>query len=199
MAINLTKGQRISLTKETNGLSNLRIGLGWDPAEQKQGFLGSLLKGTTNIDCDASILMLDSNGKIRTKDNVIYFGNLRSSNESVIHMGDNLTGEGEGDDEQILIDLNKIPSDTEKLVFVVNIYDCKKRNQHFGMIKNAYIRVMDSSNNNELLRYNLTDSYSNMTALMVAEIYRHDQEWKFAAVGEGTNDVSLSNIVRKFN
>ncbi|MCT4585956.1 MAG: TerD family protein [Peptostreptococcaceae bacterium] len=199
MAINLTKGQRISLTKETNGLSNLRIGLGWDPAEQKQGFLGALLKGSTNIDCDASILMLDSNGKIRTKENVIYFGNLRSSNESVIHMGDNLTGEGEGDDEQILIDLNKIPSDIDKLVFVVNIYDCKKRNQHFGMIKNAYIRVMDSSNNNELLRYNLTDSYSNMTALTVAEIYRHGQEWKFAAVGEGTNDVSLSNIVRKFN
>lgn len=199
MAINLTKGQRISLTKETNGLSSLRIGLGWDPAEQKQGFLGSLLKGTTSIDCDASILMLDSNGKIRTKENVIYFGNLRNSNESVIHMGDNLTGEGEGDDEQILIDLNKIPSDIDKLVFVVNIYDCKKRNQHFGMIKNAYIRVMDSSNNNELLRYNLTDSYANMTALMVAEIYRNNQEWKFAAVGEGTNDVSLSSIVRKFN
>lgn len=201
MAISLQKGQKISLSKETGGLTRLMIGLGWDPVKSSpKGLLGSLFGGgEPNIDCDASVLMLDSNGKIRSKKDVIYFGNLRSDNESVMHMGDNLTGEGEGDDEQVFIDLEKISSNVQKLVFIVNIYDCERRKQDFGLIDNAFIRILDASNNRELIRYNISESYSGKTALMVAEIYRHGGEWKFGALGEGTFEKSLSEIVRKFS
>lgn len=202
MAISLQKGQKISLSKETGGLSRLMIGLGWDPVKSSpKGLLGSLFGGggQPNIDCDASVIMLDSNGKINSKKDIIYFGNLRSENESVMHMGDNLTGEGEGDDEQVFVDISKIPQNIKKLMFVVNIYDCEKRKQDFGLIENAFIRVLDASNNKELIRYNISESYAGKTALMVAEIYRHNDEWKFGAIGEGTLEKSLSEIVRKFS
>ncbi|RKD25276.1 Stress response protein SCP2 [Caminicella sporogenes DSM 14501] len=200
MSINLKKGQRISLTKDNQGLSKIMVGLGWDPVKKGSGgLLGALFGGgAPDIDCDASVLMLDANDKIKDKNDIIYFGNLTSKCGSVRHMGDNLTGEGEGDDEQIMIDLNKVPANIQKLVFVVNIYDCVRRKQDFGMIQNAFIRIVNMANNQELVRFNLTEQYSGRTALFVGEIYRHNNEWKFAAIGEGTNDTSLKDIVQRF-
>lgn len=199
MPINLQKGQRINLTKSGESLSKLVVGLGWDPVSKAsvKGLFASIFGGTANIDCDASVIMLNENGKLKSG-NVIFFGNLRSTCGSVVHTGDNLTGEGEGDDEVILVDLPKVPRDITKLVFVVNIYDCKQRKQDFGMIKNAYIRIVNTSNNEELIRYSLSDDYSGKTALIVGEIYRHEDEWKFAAIGEGTNDTSIADISKKY-
>ncbi len=142
-------------------------------------------------------LMLE-NDKMTDSKNVIYFGNLKSRCGGVVHTGDNLTGEGDGDDEQILIDLAKVPAQINKLVFVVNIYDCVRRKQDFGMIQNAFIRVVDQSNREELVTYNLRDNYSGKTSLIAAEIYRQDGEWKFAAVGEGTNDTKIGDIVNRY-
>ncbi|WP_102348982.1 TerD family protein [Bacillus sp. Marseille-P3661] len=202
MAISLQKGQRIDLTKGNAGLSKIMIGLGWDPVQPKKsgGFLGGLLGGGAsgpNVDCDASVIMLE-NDKFVDKKNLIYFGNLNSSCRSVEHKGDNLTGDGAGDDEQIIVELQKVPQQVNKLVFVVNIYDCVRRKQDFGMIQNAFIRVVNMSNKEELLKFNLTDNYSGKTSLIVAEIYRHGDEWKFAAVGTGTNDRGLEDIVKGY-
>ena len=138
------------------------------------------------------------NDKLQNKDDLIYFGNLKSKCGGVIHTGDNLTGEGDGDDEQILIDLSKINKDVNKLVFVINIYACESRKQDFGMIKNAYIRIADNSSKKELIKYNLTDDYSGKTALIVGEVYKHNGEWKFAALGEGTNHIRLSDIAADY-
>ncbi|MCM3566884.1 TerD family protein [Neobacillus mesonae] len=202
MAINLQKGQRVDLTKGNPGLSKILVGLGWDPVQKSGGGLfGSLFGGggNANIDCDASVIMLGANDKLGSNKDVIYFGNLKSNDGSVQHSGDNLTGDGDGDDEQIWVDLNRVPSTIQKLVFVVNIYDCVKRKQHFGMIQNAFIRVVNPTNNQELLHYNLTDNYSGLTALVTGEIYRSGNEWKFAAIGSGTNAASLSEVVRSYS
>ncbi|MEH7254722.1 TerD family protein, partial [Neobacillus niacini] len=162
-------------------------------------FGGGGAGGGANVDCDASVIMLGANDKIQNNKDVIYFGNLKSNDGSVQHSGDNLTGDGDGDDEQVMVDLSRVPASVQKLVFVVNIYDCVKRKQHFGMIRNAFIRVVNPSNNNELIRYNLSDDYNGNTALVVGEIYRHNTEWKFAAVGTGTNAASLSEVVRSYS
>ncbi len=201
MAISLQKGQRVDLTKGNAGLSKIMVGLGWDPVEQKKGgFMGGLLGGgkAADVDCDASVLMLSETDKLVNKSNLIYFGNLRSGCGSVVHSGDNLTGDGDGDDEQIIVDLSRIPANVHKLLFFVNIYDAIKRKQDFGMIQNAFIRVVNGSNNQEMLRYNLSENYSGKTALMVAEIYRHGTEWKFGAIGEGTHDASLGEVVKRY-
>ncbi|UAC46963.1 TerD family protein [Bacillus aquiflavi] len=201
MAINLTKGQRVDLTKGQPGLSKILIGLGWDPVNGRGGggFLGSLFGGgSANIDCDASVILLGENDKLRKNNDVVYFVNLKSSDGSVRHTGDNLTGHGDGDDEQIIVDLNKVSSSIQKLVFVVNIYNCVKRKQHFGMIRNAFIRVVNHTNNEELIHYNLTDDYSGKTTLIVGEIYRNGNEWKFAAVGDGTTASTLGETVRSY-
>ena len=192
MSINLKKGQKIDLRKSNPGLSTIRVGLGWDPIEQGGGFLKSLFgSGNTDIDCDASVFLLNEDSK---PIDLVYFGNLRTKNDSIIHTGDNLTGEGAGDDEVILGDLDKIPSQVNKLLFVVNIYDCVRRNQHFGMIKNAYIRMTDAKKNSEIARYNLSDDYRGRTALLVGLIYRYEGTWKFSAIGEGTNDTGLNDM-----
>lgn len=193
MTISLAKGQKIDLTKGNAGLTSLLVGLGWDPVKQK-GFF----KRTPNIDCDASVIMLNENEKLESKEDVIYFGNLKSSCGSVHHTGDNLTGEGDGDDEQILVDLSKIPSRIHKLMFVVNIYQCVEKKQDFGMIENAFIRMVDRTQNNELAHYNLTEDYAGQTALIPGEIYRHNDEWKFNAIGQATKDVSISQIANKY-
>ncbi|EMI14035.1 stress adaptation protein [Bacillus stratosphericus LAMA 585] len=200
MAITLEKGQRIDLTKGKAGLTNILVGLGWDPVSQGGGFLGKLFGGGgggADIDCDASVLMLKNDKFVENKD-LIYFGNLKSKCGSVEHTGDNLTGEGDGDDEQVLVNLSKVPGNVNKLVFVVNIYDALRRNQHFGMIQNAYIRIVDRSNNQELVKYNLKDEYAGKTSLIVGELYRHENEWKFVAVGNGTNDAKLADITRNY-
>lgn len=199
MAINLKKGQKIDLRKSNPGLSQIRVGLGWDPVEQGGGFLKSLFAAKEPaIDCDASIFLLNEDSK---PIDLVYYSNLRTRNDSIIHTGDNLTGEGSGDDEVILVDLDKIQPEVDKLLFVVNIYDCIKRKQHFGMIKNAYIRMNDAKNNSEIARYNLSDNYNGKTALIVGLIYRYQGTWKFSAIGEGTNDTGLvdmkKNLERK--
>ncbi len=201
MSVNLQKGQRIDLSKNGDSLSKIMIGLGWDPVTQgeSKGILGGLFKKSApNIDCDASVLMLDENNKLNSGDSIIYFGNLKSKCGSVVHTGDNLTGEGEGDDEQILVDLSKIPQKINKLVFVVNIYDCLRRKQDFGLIQNAYIRISNSVSNKELVKYNLSDNYSGKTSLITGEIYRHNDGWKFVAIGEGTNNESLKSIAQQY-
>lgn len=199
MAITLQKGQKIDLTKGNAGLKNIMVGLGWDPVQQKSGglFGGLFGGGGSNVDCDASVLMLDENDRLLDKKSVIYFGNLTSKCGSVKHTGDNLTGDGDGDDEQVLIDLSKVPANVHKLVFVVNIYQAVQRKQHFGMIQNAFIRVVDSASRTELVHYNLSDNYSDMTSLIPGEIYRHGGEWKFAAVGSGTKDASITEIANR--
>jgi stress response protein SCP2 len=209
LAINLQKGQRVDLTKGNPGLSKIMVGLGWDPVQSSGksgggGLFGSLFGGGgagggANVDCDASVIMLGANDKIQNNKDVIYFGNLKSNDGSVQHSGDNLTGDGDGDDEQVMIDLSRVPGNIHKLVFVVNIYDCVKRKQHFGMIQNAFIRIVNPTNNSELIKYNLTDNYSGLTSLVVGEIYRHGNDWKFGAIGSGTNAASLSEVVRSFS
>lgn len=202
--ISLQKGQKIDLTKGNPGLTKILVGLGWDEAQKPgktgKGFLGGLLSGGTSqaIDCDASAVMLDQKEKLTRKERLVYFGNLQSPDGSVKHSGDNRTGDGEGDDEQIQLDLSKVPSDVFKIVFVVNIYDCIKRKQDFGLITNAFIRVVNPANGNELCRFNLSENYTGKTGLIIAEVYRHNTEWKFAAIGEGTLDGSLSELIRRY-
>ena len=204
MAINLVKGQKIDLTKGRSSLSSIMVGLGWDPVETKKsgGFLSSLLGGGggggSEIDCDASVIMLDNNGKLTGKENLIYFGNKKSRDGSVVHTGDNLTGEGEGDDETINIDLKSISPSIDRLIFVVNIYNAKQKKQDFGMIENAFIRLVDNQTREELIHYNLTENYSGKTSLIAGELYRQGNEWKFSAVGEGTTDSDIGSIANKY-
>ncbi|MDR2879384.1 MAG: TerD family protein [Fusobacteriales bacterium] len=198
MGINLQKGQKIDLTKGNEGLTDLLVGLGWDAAKPAGGGLFNAFKSAPSIDCDVSVLMLGADDKLITEKDVIYFGNLTHKSGAVKHMGDNLTGDGDGDDEQIFINLSKIPANIEKIVFVVNIYNAVVRKQHFGMIKNAFIRILDSKKKTELLRFNLSDNYTDKTALFTGEVYRYNKEWKFAAIGEGTTDKGLKEIIQKY-
>jgi tellurium resistance protein TerD len=199
MSVNLQKGQRVDLTKGNAGLSKITVGLGWDAVQKSGGFLKGLIgKPAANIDCDASAIMLNSNDKLSRKEDLVYFGNLKSLCGSVQHSGDNLTGDGDGDDEQIVVELSKVPANINKIVFVVNIYACVDRRQDFGMIRNAFIRIVNNSNNQELVKFNLSENYAGKTALFAGEIYRNNQEWKFAAIGEGTNDTGLKDIVLKY-
>ena len=198
MAVNLQKGQKVSL-KKSNGskLSKLMVGLGWDAVEKSGGFFSNLFSGKKDIDCDASVFVCQG-GKFVDKEDLVYFGNLEHKSHAIKHMGDNLTGEGEGDDEQIFVDLDKIPSQYDKLIFVVNIYKAVDRKQHFGMIKNAYIRIIDSDSNEELCRFNLSDDYTDMLSMIAGEVYRRGNEWKFNAVGSGTTDTGLSTLSQRF-
>ena len=201
MSVNLQKGQKVNLKKsDGQALSRIRVGLGWDPVEQKSsGFFGSIFGGggTPDIDCDASVIVCQG-GRLAGKGDVVYFGNLKHSSGAIVHTGDNLTGDGEGDDEQILVDLTAVPAVYDKLVFVVNIYDCKSRKQDFGMIANAFIRICDERTGEEFCRYNLSESYAGMTAMIFGEIYRHSGEWKFNAIGQGTKDISLNQVKMRY-
>ena len=201
MSVNLQKGQKVNLKKsDGQALSRIRVGLGWDPVEQKSsGFFGSIFGGggTPDIDCDASVIVCQG-GRLAGKGDVVYFGNLKHSSGAIVHTGDNLTGDGDGDDEQILVDLTAVPAVYDKLVFVVNIYDCKSRKQDFGMIANAFIRICDERTGEEFCRYNLSESYAGMTAMIFGEIYRYNGEWKFNAIGQGTKDISLNQVKRRY-
>lgn len=194
MSISLQKGQKVSLTKNNTGLSKVIVGLGWDEVERKRG-LFSLRPQP--IDCDATVILLQ-NGKLVNSEDIVYFGNLMHYTGTVQHMGDNLTGEGDGDDEQIILDLSKIPTEYDRAVIVVNIYDAVRRHQHFGLIENAFIRLVDGRNNCEMFKYNLTDDYSGCTAMIFGEVYRHNDEWKFSAVGQGTRDTSISDLAKRY-
>ncbi|MDE6665154.1 MAG: TerD family protein [Ruminococcus sp.] len=194
MSVSLQKGHKISLSKDNTGLSCVVVGLGWDETSRKKGLFA---KKESAIDCDASALIL-TNGKLAGKEDIVYYAHLRHGSGSVVHKGDNLTGAGAGDDEQIVVDLSAVPYGVDRIVFVVNIYQAVQRKQHFGMIKNAFIRIVDNRNNNEMCRYNLTDDYSGCTAMIFGEIYKHNNEWKFNAVGQGTADPGLSELAGRF-
>lgn len=195
MSISLQKGQKVSLSKDREGLSSVMIGLGWDEVQQKRS--GLFTPKPQPIDCDASAIVL-KNGRLMDNADIVYFGNLRHKTGKVQHMGDNLTGAGDGDDEQILVDLAGIPAEYDKIVLVVNIYQAVQRHQHFGMIQNAFIRLMDGRNNSEMCRYNLSDDYSGMTAMIFGEVYRHNGEWKFSAIGQGTTDPGLVELASRY-
>ena len=194
MSISLQKGQKVSLSKERAGLSQVIIGLGWDEVQQKKGFFAPK---PLPIDCDATAFVLQ-NGKLVDKEDIVYFGNLRHKSGTIQHMVDNLTGAGEGDDEQIIVDLARVPAQYDRIVIIVNIYQARERQQHFGMIRNAFIRLVDGRNQSEMCRYNLTDDYSGRTAMIFGEVYRHNGEWKFNAIGQGTNDNSIGDVVNRY-
>jgi len=175
MGISLSKGGNVSLSKEEPGLKKILIGLGWDPR----------MTDGPGFDLDASVFMLGENGKVRTDTDFIFYNQLKSPDGSVEHLGDNLTGGGEGDDEQVVVELDKVPTDVSKLVLGVTIHEAEQRKQNFGMVANAFIRIVNHDTNNEIARYDLSEDYSTETAMLFGEVYRHGAEWKFRAVGQG--------------
>jgi tellurium resistance protein TerD len=175
MAISLQKGGNINLSKEAPGLKNIILGLGWD----------TRATDGVDFDLDASLFMLNVNGKVRTDADFIFYGQLTSSCGSVVHAGDNRTGEGDGDDEKIGIDLAKVPAEVQKLAIAVTIHEAVNRAQNFGMVSNAFIRVVNKDNNNEIARFDLSEDASTNTAMIFGELYRHANDWKFKAIGQG--------------
>ncbi|MCW2596240.1 MAG: TerD-like protein [Jatrophihabitans sp.] len=187
MSVSLSKGGNVSLSKEAPGLTAVLVGLGWD-ARTTTG---------ADFDLDASALMVGTNGKILSDAHFIFFNNLTSPEGSVEHTGDNLTGEGEGDDEAIKVNLAAVPAEVDKIVVTVSIYDAESRGQSFGQVRNAYIRVVNQADNNEITRYDLTEDASTETAMIFGELYRNGPEWKFRAVGQGYS-TGLAGIARDF-
>ena len=175
MAVSLSKGGNVSLSKEAPGLSNIVIGLGWD----------SRATDGAAFDLDASAFLVKEDGKVRNDSDFVFYNNAKSSDGSFQHTGDNTTGEGEGDDEQIKASLNSIPGEVTKIAFAVTIHDAESRQQNFGMIQSAFIRVVNEANNQEIVRYDLSEDFSTETALIFGEIYRNGTDWKFKAVGQG--------------
>lgn len=184
---NLRKGERVSLTKDNPNLDKIHVGLGWDVNQY----------GTGDYDLDASVFMLGANDKIQDIRHFVFFNNLQSPEGAIKHTGDNRTGDGDGDDESIKVQLSKVPTSVEKIVFVVTIYDAMARRQNFGQIENAFIRIDDESTGGTLLKYDLTEDYSSASSVIVGEIYRHGAEWKFNAKGEGLKD-EIEGVCRKY-
>lgn len=174
--INLSKGQKVDLTKGNPSLKNIMVGLGWDV---------NTFDGGADFDLDASAFILGANGKCPNEKDFIFYGNLSHSSGAVTHMGDNLTGEGEGDDEQIQVDLSLVPQNIEKIAFTVTIYDADRRRQNFGQVSNAYIRIIDLATNQEIIHYDLGEDFSIETAIVVGELYKYAGNWKFNAIGSG--------------
>lgn len=194
----LKKGQKVDLTKGNAGLNALCVGLGWDEVEKKKGFLSSLFGGDADdIDVDASALVL-RNGKLARNEDLVYYGNLRHASSAVLHMGDNLTGGGDGDDEQIKIYLGMLPPDCDRIVFVVNIYKAFQKQQHFGMVKNCFIRIVNDQTGVELMRYDLSENYDGMTGMIFGEVFRNGNEWDFSAIGQPTRDPGLKEMVARY-
>jgi tellurium resistance protein TerD len=175
MAISLTKGGNVSLTKEAPGITKTTVGLGWNPR----------VTDGAGFDLDAIAFLVTEGGKVRADNDFIFFNNLKSSDGSVVHNGDNRTGEGDGDDETLSVDLSKVPADVAKVIFAVTIYDGQTRNQNFGQVENAYIRVSNDAGGTEIARYDLSEDSSTETAMIFGELYKHGTEWKFRAVGQG--------------
>lgn len=175
MAVTLQKGGNVSLEKVAPGMTRCIVGLGWD----------TRVTDGADFDLDASVFMVGADGKIRSDADFIFYNQLTSSCGSVEHTGDNLTGEGDGDDESIKVDLTGIPADVSKLVVGVTIHDAESRKQNFGQVSNAFMRIVNESNSEEVIRYDLSEDYSTETALIFGELYRHNSEWKFKAIGQG--------------
>lgn len=176
MAVSLKKGQKVDLTKTNPGLSKIIAGLGWDTNKYDGGH---------DFDLDTAAFIVGEDGKVTSDSDFVFYNNLNHPSGAVTHLGDNRTGEGEGDDEQIKLDLDKVPSNVQKIAFTVTIHDAEERGQNFGQISNAFIRIFNEATNEELIRYDLSEDYSIETAVVVGELYRHNTEWKFAAVGSG--------------
>ena len=175
MALSLSKGGNLSLSKEAPGMTKVLVGLGWD-ARSTDG---------QDFDLDASAFLLKADGKVRADSDFIFYNQLKSVDGSVEHTGDNRTGEGDGDDEAIKVDLSKVPADIDRIAFTVTIHEAEARKQNFGQVRNAFIRIVNQDNNNEVARYDLAEDASTETAMIFAELYRNGAEWKFRAVGQG--------------
>lgn len=175
MAVSLTKGGNVSLSKEAPGLTSITIGLGWDPR----------VTDGQDFDLDGSAFLLNTSGKVRTDSDFIFYNNKTSTDGSVNHNGDNRTGQGDGDDETISIELNKVPADIDKIIVAVTIHEGNARGQSFGQVSKAYIRIVNQAGGAEIARYDLSEDASTDTAMIFGEVYRHGTEWKFRAVGQG--------------
>jgi tellurium resistance protein TerD len=175
VGVSLSKGGNVSLTKEAPGLTSIVVGLGWD------------VRTTTgaDFDLDASAIACRADGKVVSDQHFVFFNNLKSPDGAIQHQGDNLTGEGEGDDEQIKVGLTTLPVEIDKIVFPVSIYDAESRQQSFGQVRNAFIRIVNDAGGAEIARYDLTEDASTETAMVFGEVYRHGADWKFRAVGQG--------------
>ncbi len=175
MALSLQKGGNLSLSKEAPGLTKILVGLGWDPRSTDG----------TQFDLDASAFLLNASGKVRGDADFIFYNQLKSPDGSVEHAGDNRDGAGDGDDEAIKVDLSRVPVDVDKIAFTVTIHDAENRRQNFGQVGNSFIRIVNETNGSEIVRYDLAEDASTETAMIFAELYRHNSEWKFRAVGQG--------------
>jgi len=187
MAISLQKGGNVNLSKEAPNLKKIIIGLGWDPRSTD---------GAT-FDLDGSAFLLKNDGKVRGDSDFIFYNNLKSTDGSVVHTGDNTTGEGEGDDERLEIDLSRVPTDIERISITVTIHDADARRQNFGMVSKAFIRCLNAEGEREIARYDLSEDSSTETAMIFGEIYRYNGEWKFKAIGQGFNG-GLGPLARSF-
>jgi len=188
MPINLSKGQKVDLTKGRAGLDNILAGLGWDTNRYDGGH---------DFDLDVSVFMTGANGTVETDSNFVFYNNPQDAAGSVVYSGDNRTGAGEGDDETVNITLSRVPADVQKISFTVTIHEADERGQNFGQVTNAYIRIVNTANDEELLRYDLGEDYSIETAIVVGELYRHNGEWKFSAIGSGFQG-GLEALCRNF-
>lgn len=176
MPVSLQKGQKVSLTKDNPGLKKVVVGLGWDVNAFDTG---------GDFDLDASAFLLNDSGKVSGSDDFVFYGNLSHPSGSVVHQGDNLTGVGDGDDEQIKVDLSKVPDSVTKIAFTVTIYEPEQRKQNFGQVENAFIRIYNEETGEEMLRYDLGEDFSIETAAVFGELYKNGSEWKFNAIGSG--------------
>ncbi|MBS5149464.1 MAG: TerD family protein [Butyricicoccus pullicaecorum] len=176
MPVCLQKGQKVSLTKGNPGLTKVVVGVGWDINQYDTG---------ASFDLDSSAFLLKADGKVSGSEDFVFYGNLKHPSGAVEHMGDNLTGAGEGDDEQMRIDLSKVPANIEKIAFTVTIYDAETRNQNFGQVNNAFVRIYNEETGEEMMRYDLGEDFSIETAAVFGELYRNNGEWKFNAIGSG--------------
>ena len=177
MAISLQKGGNVNLSKEAPGLVNLKVGLGWD----------TRATDGAAFDLDGAVFMLNASGKVRSDADFIFYNNLRSADGSIIHSGDNRTGQGEGDDESVTLDLSKVPADIDRVVLAVTIHDGETRRQNFGMVGKAFVRCVNGANDSEIARYDLSEDGSTESAMIFGEVYRNGADWKFRAVGQGFN------------
>lgn len=201
MAISLQKGQKIDLHKKDGSqLTNLMVGLGWKEVQSGGGLRG-LFKQKVDVDIDASVIMVNEDSKIPSKEEIIFFNHKDHPTGCVHHCGDNLVGGKMGgmeDSEQVLVDLTRVPQNVSRIIFVVNIYDCVKRKQHFGLVENAYIRIVDKGTDETIASYNLTEDYSGKTSMIVGEIYRSGESWKFNAIGQPGYEAGLMDIVHHY-
>ena len=195
MSVNLKKGQKVDLRKPDGGtLHRVMVGLGWDEVEQPRKWFAPKPQP---IDCDATAFLCEDD-KVKAVKDVVYFGNLKHESGAVMHMGDNLTGEGDGDDEQIYIDLDAVPARINKNVVCVIIYQAVERKQHFGLIQNAFARVFDVDTGKEICKFDLSENYAGKTAMICGEVYRDGNGWKFNAIGEATNDPNISSMMYRY-